>query len=58
MKQLKSFKIIIKISLDTIETLKKIIKDDEEKVQSHETNILRLSSRLSSEEFRTYIYTF
>jgi hypothetical protein len=41
-----------------LKSLKIIIKDDEEKVQSHETNILRLSSRLSSEEFRTYIYTF
>jgi hypothetical protein len=39
----------IKISLDTLESLKKIIK-----VQSHELNILRLSYRLSSDDFRSY----
>jgi hypothetical protein len=46
----------IKISLDSIESIKKTIKDDEEKIKSHELNNLRLSSRLSSEEFKTFLY--
>ncbi len=38
-----------------IEAIKKTIKDDEEKVKSHELNNLRLSSRLSSEEIKTFL---
>ncbi len=48
----------IKISLDSIESLKKIIKDDEEKVKSHELNNLRLSARLASEVNKPFSETF
>ncbi len=35
--------------------LKDKIKDDEEKIKSHELNILRLSSCLSSEKYKPFL---